>query len=538
MPSKSKTATAKPASRNPGDVEHVKPSKTPVLHPAGELTTYARPGGTKKLPTKDKKLRANIAKIDHRYRAATSAAKDAELLRPESGPGFIEAEEGTLERTWKVTQGEVRQGVDVSTASKGFALELGFGPYVADYTRDGRSLLLAGRKGHVAGFQWREGKLACELQLGETVRDAKWLHSDQYFAVAQKKYVYIYDSQGTELHCLQPHIEVQHMQFLPYHFLLATIGSAGYLKYHDTSTGNLVTELRTGLGTPTAMTQNRRNAILHIGHHNGTVTLWTPNLSKPAVTILAHKGPVRAVAVDRGGYYMASAGSDGRMNIFDIRNTFKEVHSYFTPTPATCVSISDTGLLGVGWGGHTTVWKDSLRTKATSPYMTHHEPGRTINHLTFCPFEDILGTSHNAGFTSLIVPGSGEANFDALEANPYATKKERQHQEVRQLLEKLRPEMISLDPDFVGTVAKKKQGQTEEDRDKKVNEAAEKDERFRMRGKNSAIRRLLRKKAGRNVRDERREKLERLKKQRADKNKGVVKEDLGAALERFVKKKN
>lgn len=364
----------------------------------------------------------------------------------------------------------------------------------------------------------------------------RWLHNDQYFAVAQKKHVYIYDHQGTQLHRLDNHIEPLFLQFLPYHFLLASVGQAGYLKYTDTSMNKMITELRTGLGPPTAFTQNRRNAILHIGHGNGTVTLWTPNLTKPAVTVLAHKGPVRACAVDRGGNYMATAGADGRMNIFDIRNTYKEVHSYFTPSPASSLAISDTGLLAVGWGGHVTLWKDALRTKAASPYMTHHEPGRTINDLKFCPFEDILGVGHSAGFSSLIVPGAGEPNFDALEANPYANKKERQHAEVRQLLEKLRPEMISLNPDMVGTVAKKQMGHTEEDKDRRVKDAVEKDERFRMRGKNSAIRRLLRKKTGRNVRDERREKLERLKKEQSERRKGVVKEDMGPALQRFVRK--
>jgi U3 small nucleolar RNA-associated protein 7 len=72
--------------------------------------------------------------------------------------------------------------------------------------------------------QWTgEGELGCELQLSETVRDAKWLHNDQYFAVAQKKYVYIYDRAGVELHCLKKHIEVTNMEFLRHHFLLATV---------------------------------------------------------------------------------------------------------------------------------------------------------------------------------------------------------------------------------------------------------------------------------------------------------------------------
>jgi U3 small nucleolar RNA-associated protein 7 len=504
-------------------------------------------GRGRKIPIKgikDKKLRGNLKTLENKYKIATLKAKDAEILLENSG-GFLE-QENELERTYKVRQDEIRREVPVETAKKGFELKLdALGPYVCDYTRNGRELLLAGRKGHVATMDWREGKLGCELQLGETVRDARWLHNNQLFAVAQKKYVYIYDRAGVELHCLTKHIEVTNMEFLPYHYLLATVGNAGYLKYQDISTGQMVIEMPTRLGTPTSLTQNPYNAILHIGHQNGTVTLWSPNSTTPHVKLLAHRGPVRSIAVDREGRYMVSTGQDLKMSVWDIR-MFKEVNSYFTRQPGSSVSISDQGLTAVGWGTQTSVWrglfsKASLdQEKIQSPYMAWGGEGKHIERVRWCPFEDVLGISHNAGFSSILVPGAGEPNFDALEVNPYETTKQRQEAEVKSLLNKLQPEMISLNPEFIGKLdlLSAEQRKAEKDLDKKPADPMA-DIKNRGRGKNSSLRKYLRKKGSRNIIDERRLRIEELRKsqsERQQKKLKAAKEELGPALERFARK--
>ncbi|KAH7160710.1 small nucleolar ribonucleoprotein complex subunit [Dactylonectria macrodidyma] len=503
-------------------------------------------GRGKKINTrtiKDKKLRTNLKRLEGKFQDAALKAKDAELLLENTG-GFLEPE-AELERTYKVRQQDIVDDVAVDTAQKRFELKLdALGPYNFDYSRNGRDLLLAGRKGHVATMDWREGKLGCELQLNETVRDVKWLHNNQYFAVAQKKYVYIYDHNGVELHTLKRHQEVSHMEFLPYHFLLSTIGATGVLKYQDTSTGQLVAEIPTRLGQPVSLGQNTQNAILHVGHQNGAVTLWSPNSQDPLVKLLAHKGPVRSLAMDREGRYMVSTGQDQKMAVWDIR-MFKEVNSYFTRRPASSVAISDTGLTAVGWGTQTTIWKGlfnknvPVQEKVQSPYMSWGGEGKRIERVKWCPFEDVLGLGHDEGFSSIIIPGAGEANFDALEVNPFETAKQRQESEVKGLLNKLQPDMIALDPNFIGNLDLRSDKQRREERDLDAGPVDVAEEiRNRARGKNGALKKYLRKQRKKNVIDEKRLRIDELwneQQKQKDKKRKEVEEDLGPALSRFSK---
>jgi U3 small nucleolar RNA-associated protein 7 len=230
---------------------------------------------------------------------------------------------------------------------------------------------------------------------------------------------------------MRNHIEVNRMAFLPYHFLLATVGNAGFLKYQDTSTGELVAELGTKLGRCNCLSVNPYNAIVNLGHTNGTVTMWTPSMSAPVVSIFTHRGPVSATACDAQGRYMVTAGLDG----------------YYTPTPASAIDVSQKGLLSVAFGTHVEVWKDGLAVKAKAPYVSHLNSGMVVRDIHFCPYEDVLGIGHAQGFSSIIIPGAGEANFDSNEANPFQSKKQRREAEVHTLLALACPFSFSLSVD-------------------------------------------------------------------------------------------
>ena len=153
-----------------------------------------------------------------------------------------------------------------------------------------------------------------------------------------------------------------------------------------------------------------------------------------------------------------------------------------------------------------------------------------------------------------MIPGSGEPNLDSMEhfTNPYMDNAQRREAEVRSLLEKLRPDMIALDPDVIGSIEESNLIQKQqrlrdlaENADAKKTaekEAAKnKKQKKRMRGRNKISKKLAKKQ--KNVIDEGTEKLkeareqERVAKEREEKsgNDGADHDetDAPAALRRF-----
>jgi len=68
------------------------------------------------------------------------------------------------------------------------------------------------------------------------------------------------------------------------------------------------------------------------------------------------------------------------------------------------------------------------------------------------PLQDVLAVGHSGGISTMLVPGAGELHYDSYVADPFQTRKMRREQEVHQLLDKLQPDMIVLDPTAIGQV--------------------------------------------------------------------------------------
>eukprot|EP00981_Chlorochromonas_danica_P006463 scaffold1401_cov180-Ochromonas_danica.AAC.13 len=347
----------------------------------------ASSGGRKSLA-----LRALLSTTSDNIKEAVEKAAEVEVLLP-GERGGIELEEDHL-RTFKLKQKEIVSQVDVNTAQKAFDLHLtSFGPYHLNYSRNGRQLLFGGRRGHVATFDCHTMSVGMELQLQQEVFDVQYLHNESLFAVAQSKYVYIYDNQGVEIHCMKKHQHPLALEYLPYHFLLATVGQSGQVKWHDVSTGELVGAHNTSLGSCHIMRQNPANAVMHLGHSNGVVSLWSPTVGKSLASIFTHAAPLTDIAIDRQGMYMATAAMNGQMKVWDLR-MLSPLHTYNLKAPAQCLDISETGLLALSMGRKVEVLQHAFtKFHENVTYMAHE--------LSPPPRQAVRGTSGAASRQSL-----------------------------------------------------------------------------------------------------------------------------------------
>lgn len=527
------------------------------------IEKYAR-GPMKQLATnsKHKNLRKTLSEQQERmYSAAVKNAMTEVLLPSESG--IIEMQDG--EKVFKIRQRDMIPQLDLNTAKNAFDFQLQkFGPYNVNYSRNGRYMLFGGMKGHVAIYDCLRMKVGAELQLQEDLYDIHYLHNETLFAAAQKKYTYIYDFKGTEIHCLRNHERVHRLDYLPYHFLLTSVGHSGWIKWQDISTGNYVSGHQTGHGPGRALKHNPQNGVSLVGHGNGVVSMWSPAAGKSLVSMFCHKSPITDIAIDREGNYLATAGYDSFMKVWDLR-TYKCLHAFKVDHPAMSLDISDTGLLSMAIGRTAQVLKDAFTKPTEVTYLKHEirTPNAALssgggatagmkallssvstNCVRFRPLEDVLCIGHSHGITTIITPGAGEANFDARENDPFMNPKQRKEKEVQSLLNKLNHEMIGLDSSFVGTVDKNPLELQKEQRDIFMNangrDVKADKPKNKMRGRSKISKKLQKKQ--KNVIDESTEKLkEKLAAEKLEKlnKKEPVLEKAAPAfdpLSRFAKK--
>ena len=523
-------------------------------------------------PSVRKRVAASIQSKKN-ARSAKVELKQQQVLDTERA-GYLTAN-GALERTTTVRQKEIRGAVDRGAATKGsFELDLSdtkLGPYIAArYSRSGRSLLIASERGHLAVTEWRSAKLRSEIYLNETVRDAQFLHSDRFLAVAQRQHAYIYDDSGMQLHVLREHRDPGRLVFLPHHLLLVSSSAPSStwakITYTDTTTGYQVAShdfrsRQKNLSSINSLCYNPTNGVLHAGHSNGVVSLWSPSSSAPLARLLAQPGGVRHVAVDASRNVMATLGHQGTLKEFDLR-TFQEVAEKHAIPLATSMTYSHKSILAVSGGASVQVWKAKQLTEDDAkPYMTERYHGRRPTNLDFCPFEDVLAVCHAGGMCNMLVPGAGEATFDSLAPNPYQTRKQASNAEVRTLLDKLPADTIALDPNFIGDVdANPRKRAEENERIMHEVEMAARERRLTVRkakGKNKIGKRVKRMEAYRierkrlEVEEKKRKREEMLKltkkiederdeaKKNTDGTSKVVTpmRDLPSALNRFLPKK-
>lgn len=235
---------------------------------------------------------------------------------------------------------------------------------------------------------------------------------------------------------------VNFLEFLPYHLLLAAGNDEGYLSWLDVSIGEIVSQYNSKLGNISNMCQDKSTGIIYTGDMKGVVSLWCPSAREPLAHVSCHNTPLSALTVNPSNKTFLTSDISRTVKVWDTRKLGESVSTHKFSSSVTEISVSQKGIIALALGNVCEIHQKQL---SQQPYLRYPLSGN-IKGLQFCPYEDVLGISTNNEFASILVPGSAEANFDALESNPYQSKSQRRETEVRRLLDKIPMDMINLKP--------------------------------------------------------------------------------------------
>lgn len=402
-----------------------------------------------------KEIKESIKEFNKAVDENTADLKALDVLNPTP----------TQYKQLEYTQEYIQNNVNLYTKEKAYNIPLENGPYKCTYTLNGSHMLVSNSDGYLSAFNTQNFGLCFETNLDDRIYDTKWLHNELYCAVAQEDCLFVYDNTGKELHTVREMRNPRHLEFLPYHFLLAGTSTNGYLNYLDTSVGEVISKVFVGDKAPMTIKANPTNGVIHMGSKTGQVSLWSPSQKSYLMKVKCHKASINCIEVDRTGTNMITTGNDNRINVFDIRNMYKPLKSIPSKTNVHFTSLSQRNLLAIGYSDKIAILKDYK-----DLYMKHRAPG-IISSLSFCNHEDVLSIGYSKGFASIIVPGSGDPTYDNNECSPFTTVKERRNQEVKRLLEKIPADMIGIKSAIGHVESKKKDFEPEAKKEEKVKNA-------------------------------------------------------------------
>ncbi|CBZ27211.1 conserved hypothetical protein [Leishmania mexicana MHOM/GT/2001/U1103] len=408
-------------------------------------TAALRNRGTRRREELNRQAPKRLAKVDMYYQME------------EENTGLLLDDHEVADR---ISQRDITSGVDLQTQQKRYSLVLDkLGPYKVDFSMNGTHLLLAGLRGHMANIRWKSFQLEGETQLKDRISDAIFLVDHSMTAVAQKKFVYMYTKEGAEMHLLSKMAHMDRLGYLPKHMLLAATSSTySIMQYLDISTGQEVgTKVPAVMHDPTScLAVNPSNGVTATCDLRGVVKFWSPTVVDPLLQLKGHKGVIEDICFHPNGRFFLTLGGDHAMKVWDCR-TLRTLEEYAVTYSFHTLDISSSGLVALGGGTNVHIWKDMFTAaKPSSPYMKFGLGyGNIAEQVRFCPFEDVIGIGHSRGFTSLLIPGSGEANPDFYYANPHETERHRKERVVTNLLDKLPPDTISMDIQVPGVNEKR-----------------------------------------------------------------------------------
>jgi U3 small nucleolar RNA-associated protein 7 len=166
---------------------------------------------------------------------------------------------------------------------------------------------------------------------------------------------------------------------------------------------------------------------------------------------------VTAIDIDFCGAKLATAGCDGSVRVWDMRNFDREYTRTHDRFVASDIAFSATGVLGTARGRRVEFFRTTENRK---PFLAH-DFDSPVKCLKFVTFDDFAICGLESGISSVVIPGSGEPNIDSNVANPFATPHARQEQEVRGLLDKIPFDMITMDVEGPIKVGRPKDKQKE-----------------------------------------------------------------------------